>query len=345
MREIAASAGVSVATVSLSLSGSPLVAEATQKKISTLARQMGYRKNPYVSALMESRRLRKGPIGNPMIAFLTFHDTKDGWQMSPYVDNYTPAALEAGRLGYKLEVFWAADPNIPLQRQGKILEARGIRGILLNAPPRRKVDCDMDWSPFSVVALGSGLQSPVVHRVSCDHFHIAREAVKRCAEGGFKRIALACRKEADDRLQHRWSGAYLGELRHHGLNERIPTFLENTFQLEDILRWFGKAKPDAIVGTFRDDWIEKLTAAGIRFPEDCAYVAISLMRPSERVSGYIEPVELAAATAVQQLIAMISRNETGIPDVPCETFALGYWNPGQTFGPKTQAKPARIKGS
>lgn len=331
MRDVAAAAGVSIATVSLALSGRSKVSQATRDKIHKLAEELGYRKNPYVSALMESRRRRKNPGQQPVIAFLTFHDTEQGWREERYIDFFTPAQAEAGRLGYRLQTFWVMDPAMPTGRLAKILFNRGIQGILLNPPPRRRMRLEIDWNLFSAVALGAGLQYPVLHRVASDNFHIAREAVKRCAEAGLKRVGLICRQESDDRLQHRWLGAYLAECHRLGLATDIPPFMNNEFTAREVASWIRKNRLQAVIGTLRGGWMERLRGVGVNIPEKVRYVAMTLLQEDPRISGYIEQVDLVARTAVQHLLAMMHRNETGLPATPCESFLLGRWHQGASF--------------
>ena len=55
MKTIAAQAGVTQATVSMSFANNPRIPAATRARIRGIADRLGYRPNPYVSALMRSR--------------------------------------------------------------------------------------------------------------------------------------------------------------------------------------------------------------------------------------------------------------------------------------------------
>lgn len=331
MRDVAEAAGVSIATVSLALAGKQKVSDSTREKVLRVAGELGYRKNPYVAALMESRRRKTSPGHEPVIAFLTFHDDAKAWQQAPYIDYFTPAKEEAERLGYRLETFWAMDPSMPADRLSKVLYSRGISGILLNAPPRRRMRLEMDWDLFSIVALGAGLQYPTVHRVASDNFHIAREAIKQFDEVGLKRIGLLCRQESDDRLQHRWLGAYMAECYRRNMATDIPPFMDNKFTPEDVKLWVERHQLEGFVGTLRGDWIQKLKDTGLKIPEDVRYLGITLLNEDPTVTGFIEQIELVSKTAIQQLIGMLHRHETGLPETPCESFLLGRWHSGASF--------------
>jgi LacI family transcriptional regulator len=331
MSDLAKAAGVSIATVSLALAGRPKVSAATREKILKVAAEMGYQKNPYVAALMVSRRRRSTPDQQPVIAFLTFHETAEAWREGLSIDYYTPAAREAGRLGYRLETFWAMDPQMPPKRLAKILYSRGINGILLNSPPRRRIRLEMDFSPFSAVALGAGLQYPLLHRVASDHFYIAREAIKRCADKGLKRVGFVCRQESDDRLQNRWLGAYLAECHRLKMAMDIPPFMNNDYSVQDVVNWIRENRLDGVIGTLRGEWMELFSKAGLKIPQEVRYIGMTLQREDPRISGYVESIDLVARTAVQHLIAMMHRHETGLPDTLCGSFILGRWHEGKSF--------------
>ena len=79
MKDIAARAQVSVATVSLALRDSKLIAPATRARLIALAGEMGYQAHPYVSAYMSWRRNR-GSLRHPSIALLHPYATVGGWR-------------------------------------------------------------------------------------------------------------------------------------------------------------------------------------------------------------------------------------------------------------------------
>ena len=343
MKDIAKAAGVSIGTVSLALSNNPQCSNQTRERIQKLSAQMGYIKHPYISALMKTRRSQKGPLGSPTIAFLTFHDTRDGWLEPPYIDNFTPAAAEAERYGYHLETFWANDPALPPTLLRRLLIARGIRGIILNPPQRPDMEIKLELDCFSLISAGSGHPKLLTDRVTSDHFSIARHAVQTCINQGFKRIGLICRNISDQRLQRRWSSAYYGELHAAKLPTNIPPFMKDRYSLDELVDWLRRTKPDAVVGTLNDhyvDLLDELRKTKLICNEHCPYLSITLKRAGW-ISGFIEHFDLSAAIAVRHLIDMIHRGETGIPRVPKVTFLHSEWNPGETFPETSLASTAR----
>jgi hypothetical protein len=205
------------------------------------------------------------------------------------------------------------------------------------------MEIKLELDCFSLISAGSGHRQLLTDRVTSDHFSIARNAVQTCINQGFKRIGLICRNVADQRLQRRWSSAYYGELHAANLPANIPPFMKDHYSINDLVDWFRRTKPDAVVGTLNEhyeDLIDELRKKKLISSDHCPYLSITLRRPGW-ISGFIEHFDLSAATAVQLLIDMIHRGETGIPRVPKVTFLHSEWNPGETFPENSFAPTAR----
>ena len=70
LSEIAAKAGVSVATVSLALRGVGLVGRDTTERVKAIAEELGYRPNPLLASLATRRfRSRQSTEGTPLAIF------------------------------------------------------------------------------------------------------------------------------------------------------------------------------------------------------------------------------------------------------------------------------------
>src|ERR1041385_6353295 len=83
MKSIAAQAGVTQATVSMSLANNPRIPVATRERIQAIARRLGYHPNPYVSTLMRIRRQGKPLKDKPALALVCALNTADGWRNHP----------------------------------------------------------------------------------------------------------------------------------------------------------------------------------------------------------------------------------------------------------------------
>src|SRR5512135_1529532 len=113
LQDVADAAGVHRSTVALALRGCERISAPTRKKIQDLAHRMGYEINPFVAALMKSRR--SGTEARAVtLAYVTCYPTRWGWR-PPSVDrpDYFPgAAARATELGCHLEHFWLKEPGM-----------------------------------------------------------------------------------------------------------------------------------------------------------------------------------------------------------------------------------------
>jgi hypothetical protein len=135
MKTIALQAGVTQATVSLSLANNPRISVATRGRIHALAKKLGYQPNPYVSTLMRVRRQGK-PLGDkPVLALVCAQHTADGWRTHPSltIRQMRDGAFERATLrGYQAQEFWLHRDGMSNERFSEMLYARGIRGLLLS---------------------------------------------------------------------------------------------------------------------------------------------------------------------------------------------------------------------
>ncbi|EIP99653.1 transcriptional regulator [Opitutaceae bacterium TAV1] len=341
MKVIAAQLGLSTSTVSLALANKPVVAATTRARVRDVAARLGYRKNPLVAALMESRRWRRTPSASPVIAFLTLHATEDAWRSNVSLDFFTGCAREAARFGYKVEPFWARAPHMGARRLTQVLRTRGIQGIVVGPGPGAGTDVELDWDYFSAASVSIGLNNPRLDNLSCDHFWCMREAMLRCAAAGHTRVGLVVGEATDTRLQHRWSGAWHAYVRALGLEENVEPLRTVHTDTRNFLAWLDRVRPQAVVGQFGPPTLVRLEAAGLRIPHDVSLVSVVLGRRNERLTGLCEDRELIGERAARHVISLIQHNETGIPAVPCFLSTPGIWNEGETLKTLQGIRPAR----
>eukprot|EP01035_Chromulina_nebulosa_P036270 gene36270-48842_t len=107
LQDVATRARVHRTTVSLALRDHPRIPAETRERVKAIAAKLGYRINPLVSALMQSRRSGQA-VKHVSLAYVTNYPTRFGWRR-PHHDrpDYFPGAVERARdFGYKLEHFW-----------------------------------------------------------------------------------------------------------------------------------------------------------------------------------------------------------------------------------------------
>jgi len=334
MRDIARHAGVSVATVSKSLSNKKDISPVTKRRVLAACRKLGYKPNPLVSALMRTRRRHSEPASHLTLAFVTAFPTADGWRRHPapiFRQMYAGAEARAIERNYNLEHFWLYRDGMSNRRFSEVLAARGIQGILLAPVPDTRTHIDLNWSDFAVVVLGLTPTTNQFHRVTTDYYQSMFLAIEECARRGYKRPGLAARLETIRRLEFRWEAAYFMAQEWLKLPPfPQPLFVEewNETQVED---WLKREKPDVVIGPVHGKLDEIIRASGRKIPKDIGLVGLMVPHAGDRLSGILQDGGIIGSVAADQLISLIERNEPGIPSHPVTHTMLGHWNPGRTI--------------
>lgn len=331
LQDVARKAGVHRTTVSLALRDHTSIPKVTRDRIKRVAGQMGYRANPLVTALMRSRRTGDS-IKHVALAVLTNHPTRYGWRPPENEEpDFLPGASERARgLGYKLDHFWLAEPGMSSERMKKILQARGIHGIIVGRLPVGQYRIDFGWESFSVVALGQTLQAPLMHHVAEHHFATTNISMRKCIERGYRRIGFAFSAPNEYPLTgDRWLGGYFCNQR--PISGGIPVFEGDTSNGREFMAWFRRERPDAILVSKGDRALHWLKKAKVRVPEDVGLVDLRIINPKSGISGvYYDPAKVGAL-AVEMVVGLIHHGELGIPTDPHEVLLGGVWIEGKTL--------------
>jgi DNA-binding LacI/PurR family transcriptional regulator len=343
MADIARRAGVSTATVSLSLRNQPDISPQMRARVQALARRLGYKPNPYISALMRSRRHGRMPSTRPVLALICALDRVDGWRnsSSPTRRAIREGALaRAGELGYSAQEFWLHQDGMSPERFSAMLHARGIQGLILGPQPDGAAPPRMQWQHFSAVTLSVPLPFLPLHAVCHDQYFSVLRAMQECARMGYRRPGLVLRRSHREFFQGRWeAGFWNAQQSVPGLASVPPFFPENledraAFEDQSLEEWLVRRKPDVIL-TLAFDFVEAaLRRLGRRVPQDVGLVGLSCPEIGSRMTGIHQHGMLLGATAVDVLIGMIERHETGLPQQATTTMVEGLWNPGATVRPQ-----------
>lgn len=332
MHDIAARAGVSVATVSLALRNNQLVSAATRARIHALADRMGYRMHPYVSAYMSWRRSR-GSLRLPTIALLHSYAAADDWRQSGSgnLREMHRGVIEQIRArGYGIEELWlqSARPR----RLAEILKARGVSGLVFAPIAQETVRYDLPWGDFSAVQIGTGPAGLNLPRVVHDHYQSALGAVRRCAVRGYRRPGLVIDRAHDDRLQHVWRAGFEMGVEEFGFGrDRMLRIDERRPDLPVLRKWLKRQRPDVIVTNLHEVLEKLLRELGLAAPRDVGLVSLSVPALGHRVTGVDQNSHLIGMQAVDVLTGALQLHRTGLLTETITTLVAGRWNPGETF--------------
>ncbi|MBI5381101.1 MAG: LacI family DNA-binding transcriptional regulator [Opitutae bacterium] len=336
MKSIALKAGVTQATVSMCLANNPRISAATRARVQALAQELGYRPNPFVSALMRQRRQGQEHLDRPVVALVNVFDRAEGWRehVSPMIRQMREGALErAAMRGYRGQEFWLHQDDMSPERFCAMLQARGIQGMLLG--PRPDTDQQLPvlrWDAFAVVSLSVPEPALTLTTVCNDHYFSMLQTIRECHRRGYRRPGLVMRQAHRARFQGRWDAGFLvSRLLLPGMRLTTPLLFSGRLTGEALAGWLKAQKPDVVVSLMANDVLSSLNRQGLRVPADIGVAWLSCPEAGHAISGVYQNGQLIGATGMDTLISMIERNERGLPAQASTVMIEGVWNPGTTL--------------
>jgi LacI family transcriptional regulator len=331
IRALARQLGLSRTTVSEALRGLPRIQPETAKRVCDAAKKAGYRANPMASAVMSQIRRSRAQAFRGGLAAVNIDESDRPLHSKRYHDELIDGARErAADLGYKLQTFLVGNNGTTVERLDGILRSRGIQGVLL-LPAWQDPDFSrLDWSRYAGVYADYMIERPQLHAVSCDHYRSLMAAMPRLSRMGYRRPGMFLQRHADERLQHRWEGAFLAYERNHRNTGRIPPLVMDEFDRADFVRWFKRHKPDVVLGHWTQaiDWMKE---CGAKVPETAGFVSLNVTTETRACAGLDFRPRLLGARCAELLIAQLQRNERGIPSQASLTMIPALWRDGPTL--------------
>lgn len=334
LQNVADKAGVHLTTAARAMKNDPRVRPETLARIQKIATELGYSPDPMLSALSAYRTRARPAAHHGTIAWVTNWRTRDGWICESFALYRRGAAETLGRQGYFLEDVWLREPGMRPARIAQILQARGIRGLLICPQPQYDARVAFPWERFSAVTFGYTLAEPALHRVTASHFQNTQTCLFRLQELGYRRPGLVTWDDISKRVAEQWTAAYrtpavagLSEIPILHLESRPEVFSEANRKI--FLRWFEQHRPDAVLTVDRHllDWLRE---SGVRVPEGAAYVSPALQESNTDHAGVLEPSFEIGRAAADFLVGMLNRGEYGIPQNPRRILLDGLWQTGAT---------------
>lgn len=335
MKSIAAMAGVTQATVSMSLANNPRIPQATRERIQAIAKKLNYHPNPYVSTLMRIRRQGKPLKDKPALALVCAQRTANGWRdhPAPTIRHMREGAFERATLrGYRPQEFWLHRDDMSNERFSEMLHARGIQGMLISPLAEGDPTPALKWEYFASVCLSVPLPALTITTVCNDHYFSSLQAVRESHRRGYRRPGLVLRRAHQMRFQGRWEAGFLvaAEML-PDIHACSPLYVERWEDVDTILAWLKREKPDVIFTPAGDVLPDLLRQAGWRIPEDIGFALLACPQPGDRFSGVYQNGAMIGALAVDTLISMVERHERGLPAQATTLMVEGQWNEGSTL--------------
>lgn len=333
-KTLAVLAGLSQSTVSLALRNDPRIRPETRKRIAALARKQGYRPDPALSALV-AYRARTRPAGEyGTIAVLHDHDPRRDPPMSSSLRQQMDGMRErAGHLGYTIELFQVHSDAQSALRLGRMLHARGIRGLILTA--LRMPALPMKWEHFSAVVIGEYFSRPQLNHVNHHHSSVLTTTYQELRKLGYRRIGFCNSGISEERKHHLYLGAYLKCLYLDGLApEDSPPLLFDADTNWSPLPWLDRHGFDAVMAMVPSRFLEKLKGSAYRVPRRLGIAGYAIPPDAfhSRIAGCTLDYRRMGAVAVDLLQSMLHRGQRGVPpkNEHYDLLLHGQWQAGDT---------------
>jgi LacI family transcriptional regulator len=331
LADIARVAQVSIGTVSLCLNNNKRAAKKTRERIQEIARRLGYREDPALSALVAYRTRKRTHRDYEVIAFLSGWNPEDPQRstLSHRSCAVAPAAARAQRFGYELREFWIP-PGAEQQRQlGRRLYQMGIRGVLLAGTPHDEAPPDMPWDEFATVVLGRSNAPSELDRCAANFNQGMALLVSHLRNSGCNRLGIASTRshlswtsyEKPAGLLRAW---YIDGCEFHLVEPFIAD--GRSMEIAALATWMRTNKVDGVMTDDPGLAFQAIKRLGPSASDSIRVAGWELSHGSP-YSGIVTPDAQVAEAAVDRLRSKLLSREWGVPEVRTMVSINCQWCP------------------
>jgi len=334
LADVARVAGVHPTTVSLALRDHPSIPAETRARIRGVAKELGYRRDPLLDAfnfhrVRNAKRPRRLAMAFVVDGTATRFFGPKGYNQ--LVFDGARAVAEAHN--YSLEAFTIGPKDMAPSRLKTILATRGITGVLLSTFDIDTSRLELDWDHYCTVKIESLHLAPHCDAVSSDQLQVARLAMRRLREYGYRRIGLATAKEDESRLSESFRMGVLVEQAALPEDERVTPLvfaLADVSSLTTILpSWLRNEKIDVVISNW-SELLDIFPSAHIRIPDNVAFASLDAQPTAPHVAGVVQNHRLVGIRAMEQLCLAAETHQRGVSTTQSITYVPGFWRDGMT---------------
>lgn len=329
IRQIALETGFSTATVSMALRGCGRMAEETRRKVRETAEAMGYRPQPIVAKAFSMVRQPRDTWYRETLAYVTEYPMESAPRYQAEI--FQAAVQRARSRGYRVEPFLASGKPADHRRLSRILQSRGIRGLVIlprveYALPRLY----LDWTKFAAVEIGRTLRDPrFLHRIERPIYYELNEAFHFLKRAGFRRIGMAIEPTEDKNRIGIYSAANLLFQERLPPPLRIPPlgtlgpYKEKTFRM-----WMSRYKPDLILIHSVDPlhWLKRMK---IKVPEQVSVFCSNVQ--DSFLAGMEANLAKLGESSIEMLSLLLESDEIGPSRQPRCWLVPDQWRKGESL--------------
>lgn len=315
IRDIAAATGFHFTTVSAALKDESRINGETRRLIQKAATELGYKKDPMLSALMNYRNQKLKKAFKGMIAWINAFEDKNIFtdEKRAYTAYYQGALQKAKDSGFKLEQYWLHQENMTMRRINEIIESKNTVGVVIPPVPHTYNRINLNWEKYFSVRIGYSVDYPKVTRVGAHQFRNTCIIYENLISQGYNRLGCVLPQFLNQRVKGHFLGAflYMNEMCRKD-NQIIPPLIDTVREGDEkvFLKWFNKNQPDVII-SLDSTYCNFLTQAGYSVPEDVGYCFFSEDPNDKFFSGINENSYAIGESAIETLTSLIASNKYG----------------------------------
>ncbi len=330
LSDVASHAGVSNATASMALRGAPGIAAATVARVRKAADELDYQPDAAAQALARSGNRAAlgafyGTIG--LLSATPDYRSEDRRGDAAHLPNILTST--AAELGYAINQMIFPETPAVAASVFRQLQARNIRGLIVNAANRPLPETGFRWDHFATVVVSPSQDETRFHSISSHSTTEAYNAVLRCHRLGYRRFGLI----ADLGRFTDWAGGFDMAVIRLGLRDSAPILDLPDWDEDAFLRWFHQERPEVIIANQDERPLTALARLGLCAPRDFGYCCLDI--PSvDAVRGLTGFVQLRRARdqlALELLHGFVRRKEYGLPAAPLMVNVGLQWIEGATL--------------
>lgn len=341
IKDVAEAVGLSVSCTARALKGRPDISRATCRRVSEMARSMGYAPDPMLTSLAAYRQSRKPPQFRGTLAFVTpLHAEKACLAGRDCGDLLRGARARAESLGYSLDYFNLAEAAKSRLGIEGILHARGIRGVLIRSLPKTMEEISFPFDRFTCVSLFSEPHTSILSTVSSQHAQSMELVLTKLKARGCRHPALVINEPMSKLIHHGWWATFTV----YGSqfeNASVFTFDDNRtplFSRDPALRrqaaanlnkWAKEHGVDALIyGSSEHGIPEEHRRPEWRARHIPNIVSLDLFDPECGLCGIYQDRPQASAVAVDWLQTQILTQQVDVPSPRVAIMVPGRWIEG-----------------
>jgi LacI family transcriptional regulator len=191
---------------------------------------------------------------------------------------------------------------------------------------------DFNLSQLAAVSMDHRLINPELHTIQPDHYLSMRRCLDELHTRGYKRIGLCLALPKDERVDYKWSSGFISWFRLGGHTPAMPLLMPEKLDAETFKRWFEAYRPDVII-SHEEAILKWVPQCGRRIPEEVGFFRINHTERSAPCAGLDLRPEQLGVTAVETVVGMLHRRESGVPSCPNSISIDAHFVDGPTLRP------------